>query len=371
MKKAIINSKVFTGTGIVNDAVIVVEDGKIISLQEDIPADAGVIDLEGKNIAPGFIDIQVNGGEKFYFSASPTEDTLHDICDSSLKYGATHTLPCLISSPREKILEAIEAIRKFMAVHKRGVLGMHLEGPFINPEKRGAHSKDIIRKPTNTELEEIIHYGKGVIKVMTIAPEQFTDEQIDMLLDSGIVLSAGHSAATYEQAQYYFHKGIHLVTHLYNAMTQLGHRNPGTVGAVFDNDNVYAPIILDGAHCDYAAARIAYKIKRDKLFLISDAAFLGRQVRKFNSELLDAKLVDGFYRNSDGNLAGAAISMAEAVQNALKYLKCPLEDAIKMATINGAKAIRMENEIGKIEKGYPAAFICFNDDFSDYKTMVL
>jgi N-acetylglucosamine-6-phosphate deacetylase len=371
MKKAIINSKIFTGKGMVKDAVIVVEDGKIIGLQKEVPPGAGIIDIQGKNIAPGFIDIQVNGGERLYFSGSPSDETLHDICDSSLKFGATHTLPCLISSPREEILEAIEAVRKFMAVYDKGVLGMHLEGPFINPEKRGAHNPNIIRKPTNTELEEIIYYGKGVIKVMTIAPEQFTDDQIDLLLDSGIILSAGHSTTTYEQAQYYFDKGIHLVTHLYNAMTQMGHRSPGTVGAVFDNDAVYAPIILDGAHCDYAAARIAYKIKRDKLFLISDAAFLGRQVTEFNSEVLDAKLVDGFYRNKNGNLAGAAISMAEAVQNALRHLNCPLEDAINMATIYVAKAIRMENEIGKIETGYPSAFICFNDDFTDFKTMVL
>ena len=181
---------------------------------------------------------------------------------------------------KEKILEAIEDVKKFMSTHNKGVLGMHLEGPFINPEKRGAHNKDVIRKPSNAELEEIIRYGKGVIKVMTIAPEQFTDEQLEMLLESGIILSAGHSATSYEQAQYYFNKGIHLVTHLYNAMTQMGHRNPGTVGAVFDNDEVYAPIILDGAHCDYAAARIAYKIKRDKLFLISDAMMCIPPIKK-------------------------------------------------------------------------------------------
>lgn len=370
MKKAIINSKVFTGTGIVSNAVIVVEDGKIVSLQKEVPEGAMIIDVHGYNIAPGLIDIQINGGEKYYFSASPTEETLNDICDSSRKYGATHTLPCLISSPKDKILEAIESVRKFMATHDKGVLGLHLEGPFINPEKRGAHNKHIIRKPSDSELEEIIHYGKGVIRVMTIAPEQFTEGQIEMLLASGIVLSAGHSVASYEQAQYFFKNGIHLVTHLYNAMTQMGHRNPGTVGAVFDNDAVYAPIILDGAHCDYAVARIAYKIKKDKLFLVSDAAFLGRQVKEFRSELLDATLIDGFYRNEQGTLAGAAISMGEAVQNAIKHLHCTLEEAIRMGTINVARAIKMESGLGRIEKGYPSMFVCFNDDFTEYKTML-
>ena len=154
-------------------------------------------------------------------------------------------------------------------------------------------------------------------------------------------------------------------------MTQLGHREPGMVGAILDNDNVYAPIILDGAHCNYAAARIAYKIKKDKLFLISDAAFLGRKLTAFECDLLDAKLINGFYRNEEGNLAGAAISMAEAVENAVKHVGIPLKTAVQMANLNAATAIGMQNKLGKIEKGYPAKFVCFNDDFSIYKTILL
>lgn len=372
MQKAIINCNVFSGDTFLPDVVVVAEAGYITTLQKEIPADTELIDAKGLNIAAGFIDIQINGGQQFYFSHSPTEETLHDICDSSLLYGTTHVLPCLISSPHEKILQAIETVKNFMQQYPgKGVLGMHLEGPFINPEKRGAHNKDIIRKPTDAALKEIIRYGHDVIKVMTIAPEQFTEGQIEMLLNSGIILSAGHSMMTYQQAQYYFDKGISLVTHLYNAMTQLGHRQPGMVGAIFDNDHVYAPIILDGAHCDYAAARIAYKIKKDKLFLISDAAFLGRKVTVFKSDLLDAKLINGFYRNEEGNLAGAAISMAEAFENAVKYVGIHLKAVVQMATINAASAIGMQNKLGKIEKGYPAKFVCFNDDFSIYKTILL
>ncbi len=370
MKKAIINSRVFIAGKFVDGLIILTRDGTISSVQKEIPADTFLIDLNGNYIAPGFIDIQINGGEKIYFSHSPTEEALHDICDASLNYGTTHTLPCLISSPKEKILEAIEVVRSFMQKHNKGVLGMHVEGPFINPEKRGAHNKDIIRKPGNAELAEIIRYGKDVIKVMTLAPEQFSDEQISMLQDAGIVLSAGHSTMSYKQAQYYFDKGIHLVTHLYNAMTQMGHREPGTVGAVFDNDKVYAPIILDGAHCDYAAARIAYKIKKDKLFLISDAVFLGRKVKELECVLLNATLTDGFYRNKEGSLAGAAISMVEAVQHAINHVDISLEEAIAMATINVARAIEMENVLGKIEKGYPATFVHFDKNFNNPETLI-
>ena len=371
MKQAIINAIVHTGDEIIHNGVVLIENNTIISVQEDIPNDVQKIDLKGQHIAAGLIDIQINGGEQFYFSQYPNEQTIQDINDSSLKYGTTHTLPCLISSSNETILEGIEAIRNYKEKHKNGVLGMHLEGPFLNPLKRGAHSLNQVRKPTNKELEEIIRYGKDVIRVITIAPECFTEEQLDMLLESGIVISAGHSNMTYKQAQYYFSKGIKLVTHLFNAMTQFGHREPGLVGATFANESVYAPLILDGAHCEYAAAKIAYQLKNDKFFLISDAAFLGRKVANFKWENFDAHLVDGFYRNEEGNLAGASISMEEAVQNAYKYLNVSADEAIKMATSRVAAAIQMDDEIGKIKVGFPASFVTFNDDLSKMVSLVI
>ncbi|WP_413997908.1 N-acetylglucosamine-6-phosphate deacetylase [Flavobacterium sp. W1B] len=371
MKQAIVNATVHTGDEIIEKAVVIIENGQIISVQKEIPSAIQQIDLKGKNLAPGFIDIQINGGEKYFFSEFPTEETIQDIYQSSLKYGTTNTLPTLVSSSNETILQGIEATRNYMSKHNNGVLGMHLEGPFLNPKKRGAHSSAIVRKPTNAELEEIIRYGKDTIKIITIAPECFTDEQIDMLLESGINISAGHSEMTYKQAQYYFSKGIKLVTHLFNAMSQFRHREPGLVGATFENENVYAPIILDGAHCDYAAARIAYKLKKDKFFLISDAAFLGKKVTNFKWENFDAHLENGFYRNQEGNLAGASISMIDAVQNAFKHLNVSAEEAIKMATSRVASAINMENEIGKIKPGFPTSFVQFNDDLSEIQTLIV
>ncbi|MBG6187801.1 N-acetylglucosamine-6-phosphate deacetylase [Flavobacterium sp. CAN_S2] len=369
MKKAIINGIVHTGEEISND-VIIIENGIIISVQKEIPTDIPLIDLKGSHISAGFIDIQINGGERLYFSQNPTEETIQDIYETSLKYGTTHTLPCLISSSRETILQGIEAIRNYKAKYNNGVLGMHLEGPFLNPLKRGAHSINQVRKPTNSELEEIIRHGKDVIKVITIAPECFTDEQLDMLLESGIVISAGHSTMTYKEAQYYFSKGIKLVTHLFNAMTQFGHREPGLVGATFANESVYAPVILDGAHCDYAAAKLAYKLKQDKFFLISDAAFLGRKVSSFKWENFDAHLENRFYRNDEGNLAGASISMKEAVQNAFTHLNVSADEAIKMATCRVVAAIKMENQLGKIKPGFPASFVTFNDDLTRVETLL-
>ncbi|SEA92208.1 N-acetylglucosamine 6-phosphate deacetylase [Flavobacterium gillisiae] len=369
MKQAIVNGTVHTGDEILNNQIVIIKNGIILSVQKEVPNDIPTIDLKGKHIAAGFIDIQINGGEQFNFSQFPTQETIQDIHDSSLKYGTTHTLPCLISASNESIHQGIEAIRNYIEKYKNGVLGMHLEGPFLNPLKRGAHSIKQVRKPSDTELEEIIRYGKDVIKVITIAPECFTEDQLDMLLESGIVISAGHSTMTYDQAQYYFSKGIKLVTHLFNAMTQFSHREPGLVGASFENESVYTPIILDGAHCDYAAARLAYKLKKDKFFLISDATFLGRKVTNFKWDSFDAHLENGFYRNDEGNIAGASISMEEAVQNAYKHLRVTADEAIKMATSRVASAINMKNEIGKIKPGFPASFVQFNDDLSIIETL--
>lgn len=369
MKKAIINARIFTGEKIITNKSIILEDGIITAIQKSVPKNIEAMDLSGFNVSAGFIDTHINGGEKYYFTNNPTEETLHDIYTASLKYGTTHVLPCLITSPLENILRGIEVVKNYRKKYNNGVLGMHLEGPFISPAKRGAHLLEYVRKPTNSELEEIIKYGKDVICLMTIAPEVFTDVQLDMLLESGITISAGHSNMTYKQAQYYFSKGINLVTHLYNAMNQFGHREPGLVGAVFDNENVYAPIILDGFHCDYAAARIAHQQKKEKLFLISDALFLSRKIEQFNWGSFDATLREGSYRNSENNLAGAAISMAEAVANAVEYVGFSLEEAIYAATIIPAKAIGMANKIGKIAVGYPAKFTKFSDDLKTVQVL--
>ena len=302
MKKAIINANLFLADGIYKNKVLMLEDGFITAIADEPSAGIKIIDAGGSNLAAGLIDIQLNGGEEFYFSEYINAGTLDDMQQACLKEGTTHFMPCLISSPKENILRAIELVKNY-AEKNKSVLGLHLEGPFLNPEKRGAHNPAYVRQPTDEELAEIIKYGKGVIKIITIAPDQFTEEQLSMLLDSGITISMGHTDLTYEEAQYYFEKGIHLVTHLFNAMSQFGHRTPGMVGAVLDNKNVYAPIILDGAHTHYAAARIAHNVKKEKLFLITDSSFLGRKKLIFDAPFLNAQLQDRFYRNKEGNLA--------------------------------------------------------------------
>lgn len=359
----------YTGTGLLNNQLITVNNGKIESIEASTPQE-GVRFV--KNLAAGLFDCHINGGEKYHFTQKADEETIEDIYQASVSSGTAYVFPTLITSPQENILKGIEATRNYQQKNPdSGVLGMHLEGPFLNPIKRGAHLAAFVRKPQNSELEEIIHYGKDVIRLITIAPEMFTTEQIQMLLDSGITVSAGHSNATYEEATRAFSQGIHLVTHLYNAMSAFGHRQPGLVGSTFDTESVYAPIIIDGVHSDYGAASVAYKIKKDKLFLISDALFLGEKVTEFQWEEFDAHLKDGRYTNSDGNLAGATISLPDAIRNAVKIVGIPLKEAIEMATIRPAKALGLSDRIGSVAVGYPAVFTTFDDNLEKFEVLSL
>ncbi len=372
MHYSIINSKIHTGSETIENRIIEVKNGRIIAINETVNSATEVIDLQGYHISAGFIDTHINGGEKYYFTEHVNTEAIADINDACIKQGTAYTLPCLITSSLENILKGIEATKQYMAQNPNsGVLGMHLEGPFLNMSKRGAHQKQYIRKPTDDELKSIIEAGQDVIKIMTIAPEEFTENQIQMLLDAGITLSVGHSNASYETTQSAYNQGVKLCTHLFNAMSQFGHREPGVVGATFDDDTVFAPIILDGFHCDYAAARIAYSIKKDKLFLISDALFVNEKVKHFKWENFDAYLENGQYRNSEGNLAGAAISMADAVRNAVQFVGISLDEAIQMATIRPAKAIGMSNLIGQIAVGFPAKFTMFDEDLYFFKPLIL
>ena len=367
MQEKLFAKKVYTGNEILKDQLITVGNGKITSISH--AAYSPEIKIVN-NLAAGLFDSHINGGEKFYFTQKADEETIDDIYQASFQTGTAYVLPTLITSPQDNILKGIEAIKSYQEKNPdSGVLGMHLEGPFLNPIKRGAHLTEYVRKPTNADLEEIIHYGKDVIRLMTIAPEMFTTDQIQMLLDSGITISAGHSNATYEEAAQAFSQGINLVTHLYNAMSAFGHRQPGLVGATFDNPSVYAPIIIDGVHCDFAAASVAYKIKKDKLFLISDALFLGEKVTEFKWGEFDAYLKDGRYTNSDGNLAGATISLGDAVRNAVQKINIPVQEAIEMATIRPAKALGLSDKIGQIAVGFPAVFTNFDDKLEKFEVL--
>lgn len=356
--------RLFSSDGVHFNKRISFDNGWIISI-EDFDGSP-----EFQNISAPFFDTHINGGEQLYFTEENSLEAIEDIFNSSYKTGTFYVLPCLITSSLENILRGIEVMKTYLFQNPRsGVLGLHLEGPFLNPRKRGAHLAKYVRKPTDKEIIEILELGKDVIKIWTIAPEQFTDKQIAMILDAGITLSAGHSDATYQESSHAFSLGINLVTHLYNAMSGFQHRKPGLVGAALANKEIWAPIILDGKHCDFGAAKVAYNAKPDRLFIISDALFLGRKKRSFQWEEFDATLANDEYRNSDGNLAGSAISMGEAIRNGVNRVGIPIEIAIDMATLRPAKALGLDQKIGNLKEGFPAIFTFFDDDLSSFEVL--
>lgn len=364
MIKSLAVKNIFDGLHELSHKEIIIENGIIQSI-EDLN-DNRSYDFE--NIAPGFIDIHINGGSRFHFTQKPDLETVADIAKASEDTGTAYTLPTLITSSTENIIAGLNAVREFMLFNPRaGVLGMHLEGPFISIHKRGAHLSKYIRQPKQTELEEILNQGKDVLKVMTVAPEVIPNELMEMLLDSDVKISAGHSNASYQEATRFFEQGGNLITHFYNAMSGFNHREPGMVGAILESNQVHVPIILDGIHCDFGAARIAYKAVNKNLFLISDALFLGRKVTSFQWEEFDARLNGDRYVNTEGNLAGGAISMGDAVRNAVREVGIPLNEAISMATYRPARALAYENNIGRIAVGYPGVFTTFNQELTDFQ----
>ncbi len=359
MKKTISAKNIYTAGKILNNQMLTIQDGVISAIHETSKDTS----FDFENIAPALFDIHINGGEEFHFTQNPSEECLFDMLSAAESNGTGYILPTLITSSVENIKVGINAVKTFIKSNPNsGIIGMHLEGPFLNPKKRGAHLEKYIQKPSDLLIKELLEFGEDTLKLMTIAPEMFTKGQINLLLNSKIKISAGHSNATYSEAQEAFSQGINLVTHLYNAMSAFTHRAPGLIGASLLNTEVYAPIILDGVHCDWSAAELALRNKKEKLFLISDALFQNHKKKIFKWEEFDAKLIDNQYLNSENNLAGATISLFDAVRNAVEMLKIPLERALEMATGIPASLIATERKIGKVTVGFEARFISFPND---------
>lgn len=338
-----------------------IEDG-IIREVSDYPGH----EFNYDHLAPALVDIHINGGEQYHFTADPTAEALEDIEFSAQKNGVGYVLPALITSSPENIFAALETVKNYMTAHpETGIMGLHMEGPFISEKKRGAHLAKYIREPDDRLLREIIDAGGPVLKMITIAPEHFTDSQIKMLLEAGVKVSLGHSDCSYARAMEVFGLGVTLVTHLFNAMSAFHHREPGLAGAALMAENVYTPLIPDGVHARFEAAQLALQMKKDKLFFISDALFQNHQKESFQWEEFDAKLINGDYINADGNLAGATISMADCVRNGVNILGLSPEQALFKSS--GVPAAVLDFPAGKAEAGYPARLVAFSEGFSDLK----
>ena len=349
--KAFINGEIFDGEKALTGKALLVENDRIIDITNSpVPPSAEIYDVGGDYLIPAFIDIQLYGGNGLLFAERPTVEAIQATLAFAMQGGATHILPTIATNSFEKIFEAIEAVRKYNSLGLPGVIGLHVEGPFINPAKKGAHVEQFIKKPTMQDAKEWMKRGKGIIRMITLAPEVCTDEVIRFLQDHDVVVSAGHTNATYEEGIYAFSKGIRTATHLYNAMSSLQHRAPGMVGAVF-NSSAMSSIVADGHHVDFAAIKIAKRIMNERLFLITDA------VTENNEGYYQHRLQGDKFVLPDGTLSGSNLTMLKAVKNCIEYAEMNREEAFRMASLYPAQVMGLDNELGKLQKGYKAEFI--------------
>lgn len=365
MLQAIKNATFFTGTQYIRDQFLVFEKDKILGFYDTLDpfGTIKVWDFKDKYCVPGFIDLQINGGAGIYFAQDLSMEAIDAVAKTYRKYGTTSFLPTQVSTSLERIHEGIRSVKLAMQNPSSGVLGIHVEGPFLNPVKRGAHLLKYLQKPMLPALENLVDIGAGTIGLLTIAPELFDAEQLALLRASGIRLSAGHSNATYAEAKDFYKKGITKVTHLYNAMSAFQSREPGLVGAFFDTPELYGAIIADGKHVDYAALRIAQRLKKDKLFFVTDSVFVDFTGTRFEYDGFNIRLENGAFVNDENNLAGAAITMQEAIRNSILYANIPERDAFKMATSIPATYLGMSDQIGHLKKDAFADFVIMNQDY--------
>ncbi|ENM5737404.1 N-acetylglucosamine-6-phosphate deacetylase [Vibrio mimicus] len=369
---ALTNCKIYTGNDVlVKHAVIINGDNiETVCPIESLPSDIKVVDLNGANLSPGFIDLQLNGCGGVMFNDEITAKTIDIMHKANLKSGCTSFLPTLITSSDENMRQAIAAAREYQSQYPNQSLGLHLEGPYLNVMKKGIHSVDFIR-PSDDNMIDTICANSDVIAKVTLAPENNKPEHIEKLVKAGIVVSIGHTNATYTEARQSFESGITFATHLFNAMTPMVGREPGVVGAIYDTPDVYAGIIADGFHVDYANIRIAHKIKGEKLVLVTDAtAPAGAEMDYFIFVGKKVYYRDGKCVDENGTLGGSALTMIEAVQNTVEHVGIALDEALRMATLYPAKAIGVDDKLGRIKKGMIANLTVFDRDFNVKATVV-
>ena len=359
MKTIYKNARVFTGDSVLDKAHVTVEQAQITHVQTTEPDTTGaqVIDLQGKSLAPAFIDLQIYGGKGKLFNNEPTVESIRKTYET-VQEGGTFAFQITLScSPPETMWQAIDACRAYWAEGGKGLIGLHLEGPYFNPDKRGAHPLRHIQQPHYEEVAALIDRGKGAVTYMTVAPEQFDDATLDLLLKSDIHISAGHSNATFAQAIHGLGRGILRVTHLFNAMSAFQSRAPGLVGATYDY-TPWASIIADGVHVDYNALKITKKVLGKKLFLITDAVT--------ESPMGDYHFLfaGDHYVDVNGTLAGSSLSMWQAVKNVVQHAGIDLDEALRMASTYPAMVIDQGHRWGKIAAGYEAAMVVLDGDGS-------
>jgi N-acetylglucosamine-6-phosphate deacetylase len=373
MPTALINARVLTSDGWREDVAVIVADGRICDMPASgrIATGCGIRDLRGLTLLPGFIDCQVNGGGGVLFNDRPDVDGIRAIGAAHRKSGTTGFLPTLISDSVDKMRTALAAVATAMADGVPGVLGIHLEGPYLDRERRGVHDARFFHTPGEAELQMVESPTRGVT-LLTVAPECVAPDAISALTEHGVIVALGHSNAEYASVRAALDAGARGFTHLFNAMSPLTGRAPGMVGAALDDPGSWCGIIVDGHHVAPASLRVALQAKpRGKVFLVTDAmppVGATDPVFALNGETIVAR--DGICQNANGTLAGSALSMIDAVRNSIEMLGVPLEEAARMAATYPADFLGLGASHGRIGIGYRADFTVLDAELRVTETWI-
>ena len=371
---ALVNGRVLTDRGIEEGLAVLVQTARIVAVvseHEALQRADDAYDLQGAILLPGFIDCQVNGGGGVLFNNSPDTESLRRIGAAHRKFGTTGFLPTLISDDVGRMREAVAATRAAIVQGVPGVLGIHLEGPYLAPTRKGTHDPSKFRVPDAQEIELATALDNG-ITLITLAPERVGADTVRALVERGAIVCAGHTAASYEETRTGIDAGIRGFTHLFNAMSPLTGREPGAVGAAMEDADTWCGVIVDGHHVHPASLRVALKAKaRGKVFLVTDAMPpVGADDPSYElyGEVITAR--DGVVRNAAGALAGSALDMATAVRNSVRILGLPLEEAARMASAYPAEFLGIGDRYGRIAPDYRADLVALDDDLQVVATWI-
>ncbi len=364
--QALKGARIFTAERFIDDYAVLIGDAQIIGLAPEgaIPADAQVTSLDGGLLVPGFIDAQVNGGGGVLFNATPDAASLARLASAHARHGTTAMLPTFITDEAQGMRAAIEAVREAIAGAVPGIAGIHLEGPFLAKSRKGAHDRDLIRTLTEADADMLLNSGLRTM-LLTLAPETVPPGLIAKLAAGGVIVSLGHTDATYEVAMAAADAGARGVTHLFNAMSPLSHRSPGVVGAALNHGSLWCGMIADGHHVHPAALASALRAKRGpaRLFLVTDAMpTAGHADDQFS---LNGRLVtrrDGLLTLDDGTLAGSDLTMDAALRFATGNLDVGLEEALRMASLYPAMFLGLDHSYGRLASGYRADIVHLSPD---------
>ncbi|OCJ16958.1 N-acetylglucosamine-6-phosphate deacetylase [Rhizobium sp. AC44/96] len=376
-RKIYVGARIFDGERFHDDKALLVANGLVeaISAKADLPEGETVL-LDGGILAPGFIDAQVNGGGGRMLNDEPSTASMYIIADGHRPYGTTSLLPTLITDTSDATAAAIEAAKE-AAKANRGVAGLHLEGPHLAPARKGAHLAKLMRPVDDNDVKALVAARQSIgTLLVTMAAEQVTARQVRELSEAGVTISIGHSDCSSEQAEARFDAGARGVTHLFNAMSQIGHRAPGLAGAAIDHPAVWCGIIADGHHVDPKALRVALRAKRGegKLFFVTDAmSLVGSESDTF---MLNGRVVrrekGGFCSKlvlADGTLAGSDVDMASTIRYGITYLDLSLAEALRMATLYPARFLRLQDR-GRLSPGLRADLVHLTDGIQVTKTWI-